>query len=141
MKRFGVLLSALAVAAVLAGCATDSMRSREKVLDDTLKSYAATLRWGDFAQAESFVDPEYRKTHPLTDLDRARYRQVQVTYYHDQPAVPDGTDTVRQTVEIGLVNVNTQTARSIIDKQVWRYDEAAKHWWLASGLPDITRDR
>ena len=45
---------------------------------------------------------------------------------------------VSQIVEIGLVNINTQAARSIIDKQLWRYDAKANHWWLVSGLPDIT---
>jgi hypothetical protein len=45
---------------------------------------------------------------------------------------------VRLVVEIGLVNTNTQAARSIIDKQVWRLDEKANRWWLMSGLPDIT---
>jgi hypothetical protein len=45
---------------------------------------------------------------------------------------------VSQIVEIGLVNINTQAARSIIDKQLWRYDAKANRWWLVSGLPDIT---
>ena len=68
-----------------------------------------------------------------------RYHQVQVTAYNDQPAAPLGPDEVAQTVEIGLVNVNTQAARSIVDHQVWRYDEKEKRWWLTTGLPNITR--
>lgn len=125
---------------LLAGCTSlQNTRSREKILDDTLKSYAATIRWSDMVQAEAFVEPAYRAAHPLSDIDRARYRQVQVSTYNDQPAVVIDEDHVRQIVEIGLVNVNTQTARSIIDRQTWRYDDAAKSWWLTSGLPDITQ--
>lgn len=141
MRTVSTAMLMLALGLGVAACATDSMRTREKLLDDTLRSYAATIRWGDLGQAEAFVDPEYRREHPLSEFERARYRQVQVTYYHEQPAVPDGADTMRQTVEIGLVNVNTQAARAILDRQVWRYDGTAKHWWLMSGLPDITRER
>ena len=124
---------------LLAACSMDKVRSKETILDDTLRSYAATIRWGDVLQAEAFVDPKYRAEHPLTELDVARYRQVQVTAYNDQPAAAVSDTEVRQVVEIGLVNVNTQSARSIVDRQVWKYDEAGKRWWLTTGLPDITR--
>ncbi|MGA8278467.1 MAG: hypothetical protein WB784_09750 [Rhodanobacteraceae bacterium] len=122
----------------LAACASASTHSKETLLDETLQSYAATLRWGNIAQAQSFLAPKYREQHPLSSLDLARYRQVQVTWYHDAPAVPVNVGEVSQTVEIGLVNVNTQSARSVVDHQVWRYDESAKRWWLTSGLPDIS---
>lgn len=140
MRRIALPL-VLASTVLLGACATENMRSKATILDDTLRTYAATIRWGDIAQAEAYVDPEYRKAHPLSELDVARYKQVQVTNYEDQPAVPVNDNEVRQTVEIGLVNVHTQTARSIVDRQVWRYDEAAKRWWLTTGLPDITHAR
>ena len=44
-----------------------------------------------------------------------------------------------KTVKLDLLNRNTQTARSVVDHQVWKYDAAAKRWWLVSGLPDISR--
>ena len=126
-------------AVLLAACAMDKVKNKETILEDTLRTYAATIRWGDVTQAEVFIDPKYREKHPLTDLDLARYKQVQVTSYNDQPAAPLSDTEVQQVVEIGLVNVNTQSARSIVDRQVWHYDENAKRWWLTTGLPDITR--
>ena len=125
------------VAALLAGCATVS-GNEQKLLEETLDSYAAVIRWGKIEQATSFVDPATLKAHPVTKLDLARYHQVQVTAYNAQPPRPVGEHEVRQAVEIGLVNVNTQSARAIIDTQLWRFDPAAKRWWLVSGLPDIT---
>lgn len=125
--------------ALLGGCATDPMRSRQTVLTDTLRSYAATIRWGDMEQAQAFLDPKVRLEHPPTALDLARFKQVQVTAYNDQPPVPVSETEITQMVEIGLVNINSQSARSVIDRQTWRYDEADKHWWLVSGLPDISR--
>ncbi len=124
---------------LLAACASHEIRSRQVILDETLRSYAATIRWGDFEQAQSFLDPALRASHPPTSLEMARYRQVQVSGYDEQPAQPVGEDEIRQTVRIGLVNVNTQSARSIVDRQVWKYDAEARRWWLTSGLPDISR--
>ena len=114
-------------------------KSREKILTETLRTYAATIRWGSIEQAETFIDPAYRSAHPLTQLDLDRYKQVRITNYNDSAPVPVNDDEVDQTVEIGIVNIHTQEARSFIDRQVWKYDKKAKVWLLTSGLPDITR--
>lgn len=141
MHRRAALIAVLSTgfAAACADMSMQHIQTKETILEDTLKNYAATIRWGDMLQAQAFVDPAYRQAHPLSDLDMQRYRQVQVTAYNDQPAAPLNENEVAQTVEIGLVNVNTQGARSIVDHQVWKYDEKQKHWWLMTGLPDITR--
>jgi hypothetical protein len=138
MSRLPTLLAATAALA-LAGCATEKMRSKSNVLDETLHSYAATIRWGDVAQAQAFIEPKVLAEHPPTPLELERFHQVRITGYDEQPPVPVGDNEVRQTVQIDLVNVNTQTARSVVDHQVWKYDETAKRWWLTSGLPDISR--
>ena len=122
--------------AALGGCATG--KSQQRLLDETLDAYGEVIRWGNFEQALSFVDPEVLKKHPVSALDLQRYQQVRVTIYNDQPPRPAGPDDVTQLVEIGLVNVNTQTARSLVDNQRWHWDDKARHWWLESGLPDIT---
>ena len=129
------LLSLMLLAMALPALA----KSRDKALTDTLLAYAATIRWGSFEQAESFVSPEYRELHPLTSLELERFKQVRITEYTDTAPMPVSDDEVRQTVEIGLVNVNTQESRTIVDRQVWIYDKKNKVWLLHSGLPDITQ--
>ncbi len=137
MRRILGILSILAIVA-LAGCAA---QTRSDSLTNTLKAYAGTVRWGDFASAAQFVAPATRTEHPPSKLDMARYQQVRVTEYNDDAGpVPVNDTEVRQTVRINLVNVNTQAERSITDHQTWQYDAATKHWWLTSGLPDITQD-
>ncbi|KGI78993.1 hypothetical protein [Oleiagrimonas soli] len=130
------ILILLLATLTLAGCATDR---RNNALQDTLTAYAAAVRWGSFDQASAFVDPKYLKDHPITHLDMERYHQVRVSEYDDGsgPIRVDDT-TVRQVVRIGLINVNTQQQRTVIDRQTWTYDPVKKHWWLESGLPDIT---
>jgi hypothetical protein len=128
---------ALACLLVLAGCAT---QNRADTLDTTLSAYAGAVRWGDFQSATVFLDPKTRAEHTPSALDLARYKQVQVSGYDaGSGPVPDGENQVRQIVHINLINVASQSERSIVDRQTWRYDETTKHWWLTSGLPDITQ--
>ena len=139
MRRHVKALLMVAASALLASCATDKMRSKETLLTDTLRSYASTIRWSPVENAQAFIDPKVLAEHPPSALELERFKQVQITGYNEQPALPVGDNEVRQTVEISLVNVNTQAARSVIDRQTWRYDEEAKRWWLMTGLPVITQ--
>ena len=83
------------------------------------------------------VDPEVRKAHPLTDIDFSRYKQVQISSYRDRGASGLGSGEVVRDIEIGVINRNTLQERTIRYQERWRYDEAAKRWWLVSGLPDL----
>lgn len=137
MRRIPSIVLMLSIL-LLAACAT---QERSNSLTTTLSAYGGTLRWGDFASAAQFIDPKQRKEHPVSDIDRARYKQVRVTEYDDGAGpVPISPTEVQQTVKISLVNIHTQAERNVIDRQTWHYDEKAKHWWLTSGLPDITRE-
>jgi hypothetical protein len=35
--------------------------------------------------------------------------------------------------------VHTQSVRTIVDHQVWRYDPDKNHWWLETGIPNINQ--
>jgi len=135
LRLMPLLLSLL----LLTGCGEMSSHSKNDILTNTLVAYANALRWGDFEQAMTFLDPDLLKDHPLSSLDKERYKQVRVVSYNERPVVPAGKGEVQQVVEIGLLNINTQTERTVIDRQLWRYDESKKRWHLVSGLPDITQ--
>jgi hypothetical protein len=134
MRRVLIPLATVSLLA-LGGCATDQ---RQDSLTTTLNAYASTVRWGDFNKAQDFVDPKVREAHPISSLEMGRLQQYKVSGYDEgNGPVPNGKFEVRQTVQIGLVNQNTQSEHTVTDHQVWRYDEAAKHWYLESGLPEI----
>ena len=139
MQRIVKRIGLIALAALLAACATSQMRSKQTILDETLRAYASTLRWGDIEQALTFIQPKVRLEHPPTALEISRLKQVKITGYNEQLPTPAGENEVHQVVQIDIVNLNTQSARSIVDRQVWKYDDTDKHWWLTSGLPDISR--
>lgn len=135
MRRILIPLVTVSLLA-LGGCATDK---RNDALTTTLNAYASTVRWGDFNSASKFVDPKVLEAHPISPLEMSRYQQYKVSGYDEgNGPVPKGQFEVRQTVQINLVNVNTQSERTVTDHQVWQYDEASKHWYLESGLPDIS---
>ncbi|MBD8526847.1 hypothetical protein [Pseudomarimonas arenosa] len=131
-KTFGFIL----LFSVLLGCASDGGNARK--LDQTLYTYQSTLRWSDFAGALSFVDPEQREALALSDLEARRWAQYQVAGYYVQGSeITD--DEVKQVVELRLINKHTQVERSVIDRQIWRWDSKAKAWWLTTPLPELAR--
>lgn len=119
---------------LLASCA--SLGPKVEALQKAQYAYSAAIRWGDFEGAWTLVDPAYREEHPITDLEFERFKQIQVTGYRDL-GEQAGEDTAAREIEIGVVNRHTMRTRSIRYTERWRYDPAAKTWWLTVGLPDF----
>ena len=128
--KFGWLLLALA------GCAAAGKIDRNDALDKVEYAYSAAIRWGDFEGAWNLIDPAYRKAHPMTDLEFERYKQVQISAYHDLGSQA-GDGTAMREVQIGVINRNTLVERQVRYTEQWRYDPVAKTWWLATGLPNL----
>lgn len=134
-------LAALLVLLLLTACS--GAGTKPDILDRTLYAYSAAIRWdeGNIDAALVFVDPEYQMKHPLSALERERYKQVRVSGYYVKSSQKISDTQYTQRVEIRLVNVHTQAERAVIDNQSWRWDEAGKTWLLTTGLPDITETR
>ncbi len=130
-----VVLALLAMS-LLVACGSSGARKQQTAIDE----YEVAIRWSEFDRAEMFLDPFYLQEHPLTDLERERYKLFQVAGYEVKrtTALEDGG--VEQTVEIRVVNKLTQTERIVVDLQRWRFDEAGKRWWLMSGLPSFGKE-
>lgn len=122
---------------LIAGSA-DARSKKDKAMDQVLLDYAATLRWGGFEQAMSFIDPVVREARPISSVDLNRYRQVRVSYYHQQSPVEVSKTEIQVLAEIGIINNHNQSERVVYDRQTWRWDPKLKRWWLMSGLPAIT---
>ena len=135
MPRFRRFL-ALAVL-LLAACA--STPDRGDALREAQYAWSAAIRWGDFDGAWNLVDPAYRAEHPLSNLELERFRQIQVSRYHDVGAEVAGDHASRE-IQIGVVNRNTLVQREARYLEQWRYDAATQRWWLTSGLPDFWAD-
>ena len=123
---------------LLAGCPKSA--SKGSALDEIQYAYSAAIRWGDFEGAYNLVDPKLREEHPLTDVDFSRSKQVQISAYRDLGGSPLASGEIVREIEIGVINRTTLAERTVRYRESWRYDEAAKTWWLTSGLPDLWKD-
>jgi hypothetical protein len=123
---------------LLAGCANVSTHAKDEARDETLGNYASTLRFGDFASAWQFVDPKVRAEHPLDAAARQRYNSVTVGGYETDGPTAIDANTIQQVAQISLIVKSSQTSYDIVDHQTWKYDPDSRHWWLESGLPDIS---
>ncbi len=131
------LLIGFAVILSLSGCA-NGPRSKADELEATLRSYEGAIRWGNLTDASAFLDPESATLHPVTKFNLDRFAQLTVVGYRTQTAtIVDETGIARQQVTIELVNKHTQTPRTILDSQTWRFEPKSKRWLLSSGLPDL----
>jgi hypothetical protein len=127
----------LGLAALLSGC---PQTKEEKGLSETLQQYETIIRWAQWDAATDFVSPEYLKDNPISRLDLDRLRLFKVTQYTVRSSAPinDGMGLI-QVVEIRVFNKNQARERSIIDEQLWEYNETTERWQLHTGLPDPTK--
>lgn len=134
MRLWTRWLPLLAAMLVLAGCATKI--DRGSALQEAQYAWSAAIRWGDFEGAFNMLDPKVRAEHPVSELEFARYKQVQISEYRDLAAQVRDNTAVRE-VRIGVINRNTLVERQVRYTESWRYDPATKTWWVTSGLPDL----
>jgi hypothetical protein len=136
-RTLQILLLTILMLASVAALAAGLSRKQRNLLEEAQNAYGATIRWGSAEDAIGYLDPDYRKAHPLTELELRRYSQIRVSSYRERStgAMPDGS--VERRVEIGVINVNTQAERLVLVREVWRWDAEGKRWWQASGLPDL----
>ena len=65
---------------------------------------------------------------------------MQISAYRDLGGSPLASGEIVREIEIGVINRNTLAERTVRYRESWSYDEAAKTWWLTSGLPDLWKD-
>lgn len=115
----------------LAACAVKEQQQLED-LQTVLIRYEKTIRWGEFELANSMRDADLRTALP----EKGNYGKIKVTSYRViQSPSPNAMGLLEQLVAIGYVNNTSQLERTIKDRQLWRYDEEARRWWLGSELP------
>ncbi|RBC65807.1 hypothetical protein BRN44_02915 [Xanthomonas oryzae pv. oryzae] len=122
---------------MLSGVANAGSRAQARTLETTQAAYTAAVRWNDFDTAQGFVEPAYAQAHPLSDLERSRYEQIQISGYRELRVSEDPNGDLRREVELRVINRNTQAERLVRGIEIWRWNPKQKRWWLASGLPDL----
>ena len=127
----------VSLATLISGC---PKTKEEKGLSETLLQYETIVRWAQWDAAADFIAPEYLEENPISRLELDRLRLFRVTQYTIRSAIPvnDG-DGLVQVVEIKMFNKNQARERTIINEQIWKYNEETERWQMHSGLPDPTK--
>ena len=114
----------------------------EKSRAEAFRQYEIIVRWSQWDAAADFISPEFLEENPITRLELDRLRLFKVSQYTIRSAnVLDEGMTATQVVEIKMFSTTQGTERSIIDEQLWRFDESSQRWRLHSPLPDPTQGR
>lgn len=129
------LLALLSVLVVLPADAKPSAKI-SKDLQTTLNAYAKAIRWNEFQLAAEMQDPKL-VPDGFTEAQEAYYADFQVSGYRAKYSQWQDETHYSQRVEILLIDTDTQTQRTVTDRQTWQYDPEAKRWWLTSGLPRL----
>lgn len=130
---------ALLLAFSLAGCMPPQL---EKTRSEAFRQYEIIVRWSQWDAAADFISPDYLLDNPISRLQMDRLRLFRVTQYtiRSVNVIEDGWAAM-QVVEIKMFNTNQGLERTIIDEQMWRYEESSQRWRLHSPLPDPTQGR
>ncbi len=116
------------------GLPTLTQGDEERSLEQTLRAYGATVRWGYPGQAYNFLHPDLAEPSPLPDsLQNIRITGYQVI--RPPTKVADGT--VNQTVVIGYIFIDRQVEHSVTDQQRWEYDKDTNSWSRINPLPEL----
>ena len=105
--------------ALVSGLATAGSRAQARALETTQAAYTAAVRWSDFDAAQGFIEPTYAQAHPLSELERSRYEQVQISGYRELRVGETDTGDLRREVELRVINRNTQAERLVRSIEVW----------------------
>ncbi|MCH9696585.1 MAG: hypothetical protein K0U68_00615 [Gammaproteobacteria bacterium] len=125
-KLYLFVMTVLSCAMVLVSCAE---QKRDASLEDQLTMYEKAIRWADFDKASN-----YMKDQDAFDL--SRFDGIKVTSYEPlgRDVSEDGM-TVEENVRISYIFENEQIERTLVDHQVWEYDEEENRWQLVTSLP------
>ncbi len=125
-----IKLSALALlAALLAACSSGPVHLAQ--IDDTVNSYGAAIRFGEFEKAQEFLAPSKR-----TRLDLAWLKNIHVSSYDIVYRKENlGGNVHEMTVHIHYFVEPSGVEQVLVDHQIWRYDETLGKIMLESDPP------
>jgi hypothetical protein len=127
------LLIIITLVSMLTACQTLGERKRAQSLQDTLRSYEASVRWSSGQQAAKFQAPDAATSELLPGR-----KSIKVTSYEVvQGPTMLGDMRAVQTAIIQYVLQESQVVKELADQQVWLYDEADEKWYLNSQVPEL----
>lgn len=134
LRLFTLFLFALAVT----GCKViDTIHEKQLGVDleNNLKKYQATVRWGRLADAYGFLEPEIAREVRIPDgLENIRVTQYRII----KPPTFRTPTMATQTVAISYILLDRQVERTLVDDQIWqRENEETRNWYRFNPIPEL----
>lgn len=127
------LLCVFLVLLSLSGCSTLTHVKRIEQLERTTRDYQMILQASDFHSASGMLD---EASSGQTEKGLDSLDNIRVTSYEVRKArLSDDKQELNQIVEIRYYKITGMLERSIIDEQLWKYDDKLNKWRLHTGLP------
>ena len=101
-------------------------RSGGDTLTTTLDAYASALRWGDVRERRAVrrsQDPRRASAEPSWQIARIQAGAGQRLRRRQRPDSRLAEQRCSRPCTSSLVNIHTQSERTIVDHQTWHYDE------------------
>ncbi len=127
-KYYLIFMTVLSCAMALLSCAE---QKREATLEDSLTMYEKAIRWSEFGRASKYLmNPE--------DADIENLEGIKVTSYEPtgRNVSEDGLQ-IEESVKISYTLAGNQAERTLVDRQIWEYDQEKDRWYLTTRLPDF----
>lgn len=134
MRLSAIKYILILAAIILAGCATTEKDMRMETLTKTTDKYRSAIRWGLYETADNLREAGGDKDQ--SDIERLK--KIKVTAYKSvhQDVSEDGTE-AKHIIEIKYYHIDYMVEKTIIDKQLWKYNSDKKTWHLQGGLPEF----
>jgi len=127
------IITLLLTAILLQACAAVDDSKKSISLDKALYYYESAMRWADFPAANSLRRYE---GDPAPVTDPAKLTRIKVTGYDIVSTNPsDDESTVYITVKISYYDQDNLKLMSLVDNQVWQFDDKQKIWYISTPLP------
>ena len=132
-RRWFLHAGAFAVLA-LSGCATIEQQDRINQLENQVKLFVKSIRWGDFDVAGSMV--RRRGASQSDTPDVSKYRGVRVTSdKYALRAENAESDEVIMAASFDYHSANSASIRTLDYNVLWWYDPVVKAWFIDGELP------
>jgi len=130
LKLYIVLLVLLVV-----GCVSVKEINRMDKFEQTTDAYELAIRWSDFDMASIFLKDQHApEIGPQIEV----LKQFKVTAYTVKRFLPSADKSqVVLIADVQYFKKNGLIIKNYSHRQLWRYDEDKKNWYLTSGLPDL----
>jgi len=129
MNRIIIALTIMSLQA----CAAIGDSKKSIGLEKAVYYYESTMRWADFAGANSLRRYE---GPAVPGMNPKKLEHIKITGYETLNTIPsDDKSTVYIAVRISYYDEANMKEMTLTDNQVWHYDEEQNSWYISTPLP------